>query len=64
MGIWRTLYYLAGWVYIGEKEQIVVDRVKHLKYLVCQQIQKSDMKLNRVVNTNSDRFKSRKKRKK
>lgn len=34
------------WVYIGKKEQETVERQKRLKYLSCEQIKKSNIKLN------------------
>ena len=39
MGFWRTIYYYCDWVYIGEKEQNQVERQRHLKYLMCKQIE-------------------------
>ena len=45
MGFWRTLYYFMGVEYIGEKEQAIMDRQKHLKYLVCKQLEIGGIKL-------------------
>jgi hypothetical protein len=33
------------WVYIGKKEQETVERQKRLKYLSCEQIKKSSVRL-------------------
>ena len=47
----RTLYYICGFEYVGRREQAQIDRQKHLKYLMCQQITKSKIKLKPVVKT-------------
>ena len=46
-GFWRTIYYYCDWVYIGEKEQKQVERQRHLKYLMCNQIEAGGIKLKR-----------------
>ena len=43
---WRLVYSYMDWVYIGKKEQETVERQKRLKYLSCEQIKKSNIKLN------------------
>ena len=43
---WRLVYSYMDWVYIGKKEQEIVDRQKRLKYLSCEQVKKSNIKLN------------------
>ena len=48
MGFWRTLYYFIGVEYIGTKEQKQIDRQKHLKFVMCEQIKNSKLKLKRV----------------
>jgi len=48
MGFWRTLYYFIGVEYIGTKEQKEIDRQKHLKFVMCNQIKESKLKLKRV----------------
>jgi hypothetical protein len=45
MGFWRTLYYFIGVEYIGKKEQALIDRQKHLKYVACKQIEAGGIKL-------------------
>jgi len=45
MGFWRTLYYLLDFDYIGEQEQKQIEKQRRQKYLVCEQIKKSDIKL-------------------
>jgi len=45
MGFWRTLYYLLDIEYIGEQEQKQIEKQRRQKYLVCEQIKKSDIKL-------------------
>jgi len=45
MGFWRTLYYLLDIEYIGEQEQKDIEKQRRQKYLVCEQIKKSDIKL-------------------
>lgn len=42
---WRTIYYYMDWIYIGEKEQKCVDRQKHLKYMMCKQIEAGCIRL-------------------
>lgn len=64
MGFWRAIYYYMDWVYIGEKEQKQVERQRHLKYLMCQQIEKSDIKLNKIIKVPYYKPKSKKKIKK
>ncbi len=45
MGFWRTLYYLLDIEYIGEQEQKEIEKQRRQKYLLCEQIKKSDIKL-------------------
>jgi len=45
MGFWRSLYYLLDIEYIGEAEQKQIEKQKRQKYLMCEQIKKSNMKL-------------------
>lgn len=45
MGFWRTLYYLLDIEYIGEAEQKQIDKQKRQKYLMCEQIKNSKIKL-------------------
>jgi len=45
MGFWRTLYNIIGLDYIGSKEQEIIDRQKHLKYMVCKQVKDGGLKL-------------------
>lgn len=42
---WRLVYSYLDWVYIGKKEQETVERQKRLKYLSCEQIKKSSVRL-------------------
>jgi len=42
---WRLVYSYMDWVYIGKKEQETVERQKRLKYLSCEQIKKSSVRL-------------------
>lgn len=49
--MWRTIYYLCGFEYIGKREQATIDRQKHLKYLVCEQLKKSKLRLKPVPKT-------------
>ena len=44
MGFYRFIYNILGIEYIGTKEQKEIDRQKHLKYIVCEQIKKTDKK--------------------
>lgn len=48
MGIYRYIYYQLGWEYIGQKEQKDIDRQKHLKFLMTEQIKKSNIKLKKT----------------
>lgn len=64
MGFWRAIYYYMDWVYIGSKEQEVIDRQKHLKYLMCKQIKESNIKLNKVIKAPPNWNKNKRKRKK
>jgi len=41
----RFLYNLFGIEYIGTREQNMIDKMKHQKYLVCTQIRHSNIKL-------------------
>ena len=43
---WRLVYSYMDWVYIGKKEQETIERQKRLKYLSCEQLKKSNIKLN------------------
>ena len=45
MGFLRTLYYLLDIEYIGELEQKQIEKQRRLKYLMCEQIKKSNIKL-------------------
>jgi hypothetical protein len=45
MGFWRTLYYLLDIEYIGEAEQKQIEKQKRQKYLMCEQIKNSKIKL-------------------
>ena len=47
----RNLYYYCGWEYIGRKEQSLINRQKHLKYLTCEQVKKSKIKLKPIKNS-------------
>ena len=38
MGFWRTIYYIAGWDYIGTKEQVDIERQRKLKYQLLKDI--------------------------
>lgn len=49
--MWRTIYYICGWEYIGRREQAQIDKQKHLKYLVCEQLKKSKLRLKPVPKT-------------
>ena len=42
---WRLVYSYLDWVYIGKKEQETVERQKRLKYLSCEQIKQSNIRL-------------------
>ena len=48
MGLYRYIYYQLGWDYIGQKEQNEIDRQKHLKYQMTEQIKKSNIKLKKT----------------
>lgn len=49
MGFTRFLYDILGLEYIGSAEQLVIDKQKHQKYLVCEQIKKSsNLRLKKV----------------
>lgn len=48
MGVKRFLYNLFGIEYIGTSEQIMIDKMKHQKYLVCTQIRHSNIKLKSI----------------
>lgn len=41
MGIWRTIYYYAGWDYISKNDKWN-DKQKRQKFLCCEQIKKTD----------------------
>lgn len=43
MGLWRTIYYYMGWTYIS-KNDTYDKRQIHLKYLLTEQIKKSNVK--------------------
>jgi predicted DNA-binding helix-hairpin-helix protein len=45
MGFWRTLYYYLDIEYIGETEQKQIEKQRRQKYLMCEQIKKSNIKL-------------------
>lgn len=64
MGFWRAIYYYMDWVYIGSKEQAVIDRQKHLKYMNCQQIKAGGVKLRTVIKAPPNWKKNKRKRKK
>lgn len=38
MGVWRLIYNILGYEYYGRKEQAEIDKQKHLKYLMCQEL--------------------------
>ena len=64
MGIWRTLYNIIGLDYIGSKEQEITDRQKHLKFMVCKQVESGGLKLKSTNNKELFISKVLKKRKK
>ena len=43
--MWRVFYEYLGWDYVGRKEQAIIDKQKRLKYVQCEQIKKSNIKL-------------------
>jgi len=45
MGFWRALYYILDIEYIGEAEQKQIEKQKRQKYLMCEQIKNSKIKL-------------------
>lgn len=51
MGLWRTLYYIFGWDY---PKDLWCPRQRDLKYQMCLQIQKSEIRLNPVVRINKN----------
>ena len=61
----RFLYNLFGIEYIGTREQNMIDKMKHQKYLVCTQIRHSNIKLKPIkevepeVEVNPTNFKKR-----
>ena len=61
----RFLYNLFGIEYIGSKEQLMIDQVKHQKYLLTNQIKHSNIKLKSIkekepeVEVNPTNFKKR-----
>ncbi len=50
--MWRTLYQYLGWDYVGRKEQVAIDKQKRLKYLQCEQVKKSNIKLKKIPEGN------------
>ena len=58
MGIWRIIYNLLGYEYLGEKEQLEIERQRHLKYLMCKQILESNIKL-RCINKKKKKKKNK-----
>ena len=48
MGVKRFLYNLLGIEYIGTREHIQIDQMRHQKYLVCTQIRHSNLKLKSI----------------
>ena len=50
--MWRTLYQYLGWEYVGRKEQAEIDRQKRLKYLSCEQVKKSKVRLKPIPDGN------------
>ena len=38
MGFWRTIYYIAGWEYVGSKEQQQIEYQRLLKYQLLKDI--------------------------
>ncbi len=48
----RSLYGILGLDYIGKKEQVVIDKQKRLKYLQCEQVKKSNIKLKKIPEGN------------
>ena len=50
--MWRTLYQYLGWDYVGRREQAMIDKQKRLKYLQCEQVKKSNIKLKKIPEGN------------
>lgn len=53
MGMKRFLYNLFGIEYIGSKEQIQIDQMRHQKYLLTNQIKHSNLKLKSIKDKDS-----------
>jgi len=43
--MWRAFYNMLGWEYRGRREQDQIERQRRLKYLSCEQIKKSSVRL-------------------
>ena len=43
--MWRVFYNMLGWEYLGRREQEQIERQKRLKYLSCEQVKKSNVRL-------------------
>ena len=50
--MWRVFYQYLGWEYVGRKEQKIIDKQKRLKYLQCEQVKKSNIKLKKIPEGN------------
>ena len=69
MGFWRNIYYLFDIEYIGEQEQKQIEKQRRQKYLLCEQIKKSNIKLksttsfiDKILNNSLKKKKNGKKR--
>jgi hypothetical protein len=43
--MWRAFYNMLGWEYMGRREREQIERQKRLKYLSCEQVKKSNVRL-------------------
>jgi hypothetical protein len=50
--MWRVFYEYLGWDYVGRREQAMIDKQKRLKYLQCEQVKKSNIKLKKIPEGN------------
>ena len=58
MGFYRIFYYTVGWEYTGTREREQIDKQIYLKYLNCQEINKTDKN---IKLTSIDKIKDRQK---
>ena len=50
--MWRVFYEYLGWDYVGRKEQKIIDKQRRLKYIQCEQVKKSNIKLKKIPEGN------------